>query len=244
VVFNNDLRILRFLLDDLINHPNLNGAFLEIWHDREVLDPEEYSKRGFKFTPHLNFIIPLDIGVENVWNNIQKRRREHIKHYNPLIQMRQVTSENDIIHCYHIIKDTYKRIKIPLLDYSVFLDIFRSGIGLFFIAEKEGKPIAAQVRLAFNKCMYAWFAGDRRDVGNLHANDCLHWESMKYGAENDYSIFNFGGAGKPGVKYGVRDHKATFGGELVNFGRHRYTLSKISSRLMKTLLLVRKILIN
>jgi lipid II:glycine glycyltransferase (peptidoglycan interpeptide bridge formation enzyme) len=40
-----------------------------------------------------------------------------------------------------------------------------------------------------------------------------------------YRIYDFGGAGRPGEPYGVRDFKAKFGGELVDFGRHSYVHS-------------------
>ena len=42
---------------------------------------------------------------------------------------------------------------------------------------------------------------------------------MEWGSNNGYKIFDFGGAGKPNLAYGVRDHKLKFGGELVEFGR-------------------------
>ena len=34
-----------------------------------------------------------------------------------------------------------------------------------------------------------------------------------------YCLFDFGGAGKPNVPYGVRDHKLKFSENLVEFGR-------------------------
>ena len=60
----------------------------------------------------------------------------------------------------------------------------------------------------------------------------LTWGILEWGAKNGYSLYDFGGAGKPDEKYGVRDFKAKFGGELVNFGRnicvHSPRLLKIS----------------
>jgi lipid II:glycine glycyltransferase (peptidoglycan interpeptide bridge formation enzyme) len=48
------------------------------------------------------------------------------------------------------------------------------------------------------------------------------WHILKWGAENHYCIYDFGGAGKPGEHYGVRDFKAKFGGELVCYGRNTW----------------------
>lgn len=244
VIFNNNRNTLRYVLLDILNHPSLKGVYLEIWHDRKVVFPEVYKDAGLNFIPHLNYIIPLNKGIEQVWENIDKKRRKTIKRYTTKLNIHKIENLEDLKKSYQILEDSYKRIKLPLLDFSVFSDIFKSNNGLFFLAEKENKPIATHIRLLFNKGIYAWFAGDKRSEGNFHANECLQWETLKYGINNGFSSFNFGGAGKPGVKYGPRDYKASYGGELVNYGRHRYTLSKISSRLLKTLISVRKFLTN
>ena len=56
-----------------------------------------------------------------------------------------------------------------------------------------------------------------------------------------YTIFDFGGAGKPNEEYGVRDFKKKYGGKLVNFGRYEKVHSpkklKVSKQVFK---LVRK----
>jgi len=50
-------------------------------------------------------------------------------------------------------------------------------------------------------------------------NDVLPWHIFLWGKQNGFKVFDFGGAGKPNIPYGVRDYKLKFGGKLVNFGR-------------------------
>ena len=57
---------------------------------------------------------------------------------------------------------------------------------------------------------------------------------MEWGLNNGYSVLDFGGAGKPNEKYGVRDYKMKFGGELVNFGRYTKINNKSKMLLGKT----------
>lgn len=45
------------------------------------------------------------------------------------------------------------------------------------------------------------------------------------GHQNRFQIFDFGGAGKPNVSYGVRYYKMSFGGKLVNYGRYTLVLN-------------------
>ena len=46
----------------------------------------------------------------------------------------------------------------------------------------------------------------------------IPWEVFKWGKKNDFSIFDFGGAGKPNIPCGVRDYKKVWG-DFVNYGR-------------------------
>ncbi len=67
--------------------------------------------------------------------------------------------------------------------------------------------------------IYDWYAGADDSYLEYRPNDILSWSILKWGIKNNYEVFDFGGAGKPNVPYGVRDYKLKFGGELVNFGR-------------------------
>ena len=53
------------------------------------------------------------------------------------------------------------------------------------------------------------------------------WNVILWSKENNYKVFDFGGAGKPKIPYGVRDYKLKFGGELVNYGRYEKEHKKI-----------------
>ena len=115
----------------------------------------------------------------------------------------------------------YKRIRLPFHDFEFFkqskscLGYGLKGFGVF----QEDKMVAVRLVLCFNSNIYDWYAGAMDDYLSLRPNDILPWELMKYGVKNGYKSFDFGGAGKPNVPYGVRDFKLKFGGELVEFGR-------------------------
>ena len=52
-------------------------------------------------------------------------------------------------------------------------------------------------------------------------NEVLTWELLRWGCENGFELYDFGGAGRPSQKYGVRDFKAKFGGQQVDYGRFK-----------------------
>jgi lipid II:glycine glycyltransferase (peptidoglycan interpeptide bridge formation enzyme) len=85
---------------------------------------------------------------------------------------------------------------------------------------RDGNFVAASAALLYKQTIYGWYRGFNRDYSASLPNDQMVWHMLKWGAENGYQVFNFGGAGKPSEPYGPRSFKAKFGGRLVNYGRH------------------------
>ncbi len=97
----------------------------------------------------------------------------------------------------------------------------------FFGAFWEDQMIAGQVRLCYKDTVYAWYAGSDSDYFYKRPNDFLLWNVILWSKDNNYGFFDFGGAGKPTIPYGVRDYKLKFGGELVNYGRYEKEHKKL-----------------
>ena len=70
------------------------------------------------------------------------------------------------------------------------------------------------------------------------------WSAMEYANQNNIPVFDFMGAGKPYEQYGVREFKARFGGELVEYGRFLKINNHLLYNLGKTWIKVEKNLIN
>ena len=81
--------------------------------------------------------------------------------------------------------------------------------------------------------IYDWYAGSYREFYKYCPNDIITWEVLLWGKANGFKIFDFGGAGKPEIPYGVRDYKMKFGGELVQFGRYIKVHRKLLMALAK-----------
>ena len=95
----------------------------------------------------------------------------------------------------------------------------------FILAYIEGKPVAVSVELLYKDVIYGWYNGMDRAYSSYSPNELIMWHILRWGAENNYRLYDFGGAGKPDEDYGVRDFKAKFGGDLVNYGRNKYIAS-------------------
>ena len=100
-----------------------------------------------------------------------------------------------------------------------------------FVAVYNDKIIGCRLVLCFGDVVYDWYSGASNEHLDKYPNDFLPWKVMEWASQNGFKCFDFGGAGKPNVHYGVREHKLKFGGELVEFGRfekiHNRSLMKV-----------------
>ncbi len=130
---------------------------------------------------------------------------------------------------YDFLRLTYGRAGVPLADRSLFEAAYRILKPLnmieFVVVYDGDKPVAADTMLLFNKQVFAWYGGSLRLKG-LSPAAFMQWREIAWSCENGVERYDFGGAGWPNVPYGVRDFKASFGGELVCYGRYRKVYSR------------------
>ena len=133
------------------------------------------------------------------------------------------------------------------MDRSLFQSAFqvldKRGMFKLFLARLDGRAIGAMSLLIHKNVVTYWYTGTLREFSKYRANDYLVWHALEWSRENGYHNFDFGGGGKPDEEYGVRDFKAKFGGELVNYGRNirvhsrlRLNASKLGYQLLRSFL--------
>jgi lipid II:glycine glycyltransferase (peptidoglycan interpeptide bridge formation enzyme) len=108
-----------------------------------------------------------------------------------------------------------------------FFDFFRkhlvpNGLGKFLLIRHEGKIIGGIVCPIFpGKAIYEWYiAGMDKEYKDQYPSILSTWAAIAEGQKMELKHFDFLGAGKPDADYGVRDFKAKFGGELIQYGRY------------------------
>ena len=217
------------LLLDAYRNVQHRELFTELRHQQEVEAYQEVlGAHGFVLEPHQNFLVRLDLPLEQVWRNIHKSARKKIrqaqnKHALKILELRD---RGLLPHWYTLLHKTYAHARIPLADRSLFeaaLDILvPKGMAQFLLGQVDGECVAASVALLYKDTIYGWYRGFDRAYSAYLPNDLMVWHLLRWGVENGYRIFNFGGAGRPGQKYGPYRFKAKFGGELVNHGRSVY----------------------
>lgn len=184
------------------------------------------SAQGFVYQPHLNFIVDLDRSTDALLQSIGRRTRKHIRRglRRGRVQVNLVTDRAHLSSWYTVLHATYHRACVPLADRSLFEAAFDhlapKGMARFLLATVDGQPAACSLELPYKRTIYGWYGGTDRRFSEHHPNEMLHWHIMAWGAEHGYTAYDFGGAGHPDEPYPVRDFKAKFGGQRVEFGRY------------------------
>jgi len=216
--------------DLLVNHSALYTEIRNIYDMQDSLNAVD----NYSHVDHLNFIINLNQPVEDLWRQIHKPRRKNINRAEKSgVVVEELLNSGKLPIFYKLLAETYSNAKIPLADISLFESAFQhlvpQGLAKFFFARHEDDYIGARAYLLYKDRIYDWYAGAAADALSFYPNEYLVWHILKWGIENNYSIFDFGGAGEPDKPYGPREFKRRFGGELVNYGRnvHKYSRGKI-----------------
>jgi serine/alanine adding enzyme len=181
---------------------------------------------GFIYEDHLNYLIDLDRPLEQVAQSIGTRTRKHIRRglARQEVVVETVTERSQIKICYDLLRKSYTAAWVLLADRSLFeaaFDVLHpQGMVKFWLARVGDAYVATSVELLHKDIIYGWYGGVDRAYASYTPNELLTWHILKWGVENGYRLYDFGGAGRPDVEYGVRDFKAKFGGELVCYGRN------------------------
>lgn len=206
------------------------------------------AEYGFKFEPHLNYLIDLTQSEQALWQNVRSNARRNIqKARKSGVVIEELTEPARLPEAYAVLKAVYRRLQVPLPAPQFFeaaYEILAPRRMLRIWAARLGeKTIGVLTLLLHNGVMLYWYTGTLREYSAYRANDLLVWQALEWGHREGYRLFDFGGAGRPDEPYGVRDFKAKFGGELVNYGRNlcihsplRFQIGQFAYRMLRRVL--------
>jgi len=226
LIKDNSPKVLDFLLRAYlkeIKHKAVYTQFRNIFEwDSELI--KKFMKCGFNYEDHLDIIHDLTISPEEQMMKMHQGRRKNIRRaMKKEVVFGKIESKNEFSQALKLINQTYKKIKLPLPDDSIFWSAFGilypKNMVEFFKATYAGEIIGVRFVLCFKNLIYDWYAGSSSQYLDKYPNDFLPWKVMEWGNINGFSKFDFGGAGNPNKEYGVREYKLKFGGQLVNWGR-------------------------
>lgn len=195
----------------------------------ETLKDNKFIRDG-----HYNIFLNVTKSKDDLWQQMHKERKRNVNQAEKAgLVFKEVIEEDEINQIINLINLTYQRKRVPMSYEDIFVQAkeYLQDSVKYFAAYYEDKMVAGQVRLCYKDLVYAWFAGSDSDYFKLRPNDFIMWNVIVWSHINGYKIFDFGGGGKPGVPYGVRDYKMKYGCEIEDFGRYIYKHRPITYKL-------------
>jgi len=230
------------ILKELVHQTKGKALFTQF---RNYFSWEEYldvfERYGFTFLDRLNYIVRLPetgdrrpVTGNRLPDMSESRRRQIRKGLSGGAEIIKPANIEQLKEFYNILFKLYRyKIKKPLADWSFFENFYKQTsprppspvphppIGIIRLIRFEGKIIGGILAPVFkDKCIYEWYiCGLDKEYKDQYPSVLATWAAIEYALNNNLNCFDFMGVGKPDVLYGVRDFKARFGGELVNYGR-------------------------
>ena len=203
-----------------------------------------FEQCGFQYQPHLNFHVDTTKPWETIENNIGKHRRKYIRlSYRDGVEVELKPTLQQVKEYYAVLQDLYRtKVKMPLQPWSFFERLYHVPSCKYLLVMYNNQVVGGSICMILkNHGVYEWYAcGKDGMFRNIHPSSVTKYVGMKYASDNGYKVFDMMGAGKPDEPYGVRDFKAEFGGELVEYGRFLcvrkpllYWIGKMGVKLLK-----------
>jgi len=203
---------------------------------------------GFASEGHLNFLVDVSRPEAELWKQINSGARRNIqKATKSGVVVEELRDPKEIPAAYAVLRNVYKRIQVPLPDLSLVqaaFDILHpAGMIRILVARQNGTTLGVLFLLVHKGVATYWYTGCLREYSALRPADLLVWSALQSCKQLNCHTYDFGGAGRLDEEYGVRDFKAKYGGQLVNFGRNvcthapwRFKLSRTGFQLVRRFL--------
>lgn len=249
LIKDNNINVLDTLLvsySAIIKRNVIYSQFRNLWKWSKD-ENDIFTRYGFVYEEHFDIInnlcMPTDLQWGKLKGNAKNKINKATKSGVTFMELNPLEFGDNSLSILHA---TYKKAGLPLASDLFFKNAFKilgdRGLLKLFGAVKDDVVIGVRIALTYKDCVYDWYAGGLSSFYSYSPNDLLAWKVIEWGSLNGYSKFDFGGAGKPNIPYGVRDYKLKFGGDLVNYGRFEKVHKPILIRIGKVGLFFLKII--
>ena len=181
-----------------------------------------FDSDGWQYIAYQNFIVDCS-DTDKLYQNLASNRKRQIKKaLNSGVKIKEAENLDEIREFYTILKNLYyKKIKKPLFPKVFFDEFFTRNQGKYLLVIYDGKIIGGILCPIYkDKCIYEFYVcGLDEDFKEQYPSVMATWAALEYANKNNIPQFDFMGAGKKEQDYGVREFKARFGGQSVEFGR-------------------------
>ena len=203
--------------------PKKNSIFWRLEPTEEWVPEELNLKRVKDIHPRKTLILDITKNEDELLKNMKSKTRYNIRlAAKKGVKVRVSSDVKDIDIFYELIGSTAKRQSIrvfPRSYYQLMLHILEEqSLAKIYLAEYEGKVIAANLMLAFGNTMTYLHGGTSDEHRNLMAPYLLQWQAILDAKMAELSRYDFFGISDSKPSWaGITRFKKGFGGQEVTY---------------------------
>jgi len=243
LVKNHDREISELLISEITKLYSDKTIFIEFRNLFSQKDIETYlTKKKYVYTAYLNVVICTEKkSLEEIISLMTYNRRREIRmSLKNKASYCEARNENDVVQLYSILNELYKsQVNRPLPSLSFFLSIYKLSKGKVFIVLHNNKIIGGSFCFHSPNVYTLYYCGLRKYNKKVFPTHLAIIAAIDYSIKNSLKYVDLMGAGIKNKKYGVREYKKQFSGNLVEYGRYirinkpiLYFIGKIGIKLL------------
>lgn len=158
--------------------------------------PDGWRKSANTILPSSTIMLDLTKPESKLLAEMAKKTRQYIrKSAAEDIEIKQVSSNEELLKCLDIYHSTAKRAKFDLHGDNYYLDIFNklNDHGIIYAAYQNKQPIAFLWLTISGEVAYELYGGVNELGQQLRANYALKWHAIRKTQEWGMSRYDFGG---------------------------------------------------
>jgi lipid II:glycine glycyltransferase (peptidoglycan interpeptide bridge formation enzyme) len=146
-------------------------------------------------------VLDLTQPLDQILANMRSKTRKSVRQSQNRGLIVRRGGEDDLPVFYDLFMATADRKGFRDYSRSYFQQLWRffgpDGHAQLFIAEKDGKPVAAALRLAFGQTVICKKRGWSGQFGELRPNEALEWAAIRWAKDAGYRFYDFEGLPRP-----------------------------------------------
>lgn len=211
------------LLQQISKRYRKNVIYIEIRNFSDYADyKNEFVQNWYNYVPYLNFHVTTKDLASLSKSMSSSRMRQIRKAQKNSVTWMEAQNIEEVKSFYGILLNLYKnKIGKPIFPFDFFKNFYESDLGKFFLVWFNNEIIGGiMCPILKGKAIYEFYVCGLDEVyKEQYPSVMATWSAIEYANQNNIPVFDFMGAGKPTEQYGVREFKARFGGEVVEYGR-------------------------
>jgi len=164
-----------------------------------LIDIRPYTHNKYQITPSYTYIINLQNGEEQVWNDFKPELRRSIKKTEKAGVSVEEGSEEDLKFLYDALVRRLEEQGIKSSIYEEYLlDIYNSFYPKnlkIFVGKHKGETVGGEISVCYNGKLSAWIGIPKISMKGVYANDLIQWEAIKWAVKQglkQYEIMDDG----------------------------------------------------